>query len=117
MENLADLAFQGILELGDDTSWADEFRNLMLFMWNNRSEILDRYAPRPLDDDHLIPVKHEQMLEENILKGLLVTLAKLWPEDDEEVPEPNAAILPLQSPRDKKRPSMRDTTKTSSSFQ
>jgi hypothetical protein len=103
MEHMAVLAYKAVLELaaekGQDflSEFLREFVALFKFIFNNKPEIIKLFGPTALDYEEEMKGKLEVMLNESILRGLLVTIAKVNVMDI-ELPEPHSGILPVTSP-------------------
>lgn len=84
----------------DGTSYAYKLYDLMAFMAKNRGEIIERYAPKTGDGELVFESSHMEMLIEQPIRAMLVTIAQLplEEEQDEWKVKPNPAILPLTSP-------------------
>ena len=82
-----------------DSSPQEELAKLFIFTYDNREEIIKKYAPNILDDDSDFTRKHMEMLQEQLLYAMLVTIAKGRFED---LPEPLGIILPLTNPKERR---------------
>lgn len=98
VHQISTLAWQAISESEPSLN---EFREMTMFLYTNKEEIIKKHAPDLLDDGGVYIRKMKRMLDEQFLAGLLVIIAR-W-NTQVDLPEATNRCLPRRTPKIKKK--------------
>ena len=107
---LSNIAWQAILEspspidgmgkITETNGALAEYREQMLFQYKNRREVIGIYGPGLLDDIDQADERSEVMLTEQLLRSLLVIIARWNTEID--IGDPDPKVMTVANPKRKK---------------